>query len=28
MHLVDVNVALGNLIDIAEAQAAAWAADR
>jgi hypothetical protein len=26
MHLVDVNVAQGNLIDIAEAQAAAWAA--
>jgi Protein of unknown function (DUF3089)/CHRD domain len=28
MHLVDVDVAQGNLIDIAEAQAAAWAADR
>jgi hypothetical protein len=26
LHLVDANVALGNLIDIAEAQAAAWAA--
>jgi hypothetical protein len=25
LHLVDANVALGNLIDIAEAQAAAWA---
>jgi hypothetical protein len=26
MHLVGVNVAQGNLIDIAEAQAATWAA--
>jgi len=26
MHLVDVNVALGNLIDIVAAQADAWAA--
>ena len=26
MHLVDVNVALGNLIDIVGQQAAAWAA--